>query len=172
MPLGPHSIAMWIVDTQEQTLGMGENLKVLCEPIASHFTVVSVKKWQAWLAAGAEAAGDPAVEAAIAEEKQMIGPNLLEWHQQHMREHSPKPPAPWACPHVHSATLIVGIKTHARGFRARDALRRTWLTQLGVAPLTSACAWYVQIKHTLLCCLLNVLVLPVNIIYIQQVIKL
>jgi len=174
VPLGPHSVAMWIVDPQQLSRGgmavqhtLAKDLGAkLSEPTTSHFTVVNVEDWRAWVAAGAEAADSPTEQAAIAQEKRMVAPSLLEWHRLKMLDGSLKISAPWACSAAHSASLIIGIKTHAKGFRARDALRRTWLTDLGVAPMASACVWWVRTGFGCASCLLHHIVKLISIYFV------
>ena len=156
MPLGPHTIAMWILDPHVSSAG-NQNATLpseigykLSETAVTHFTVVSSDEWRAWLASGAEDVYDPKERAAIMQERRMVAPSLLEWHRLQRIEKTPVDSASWACTSVQSAVLMIGIKTHSKGFKSRDALRRTWLNELGDAPSQAkACIWCVHYNGTL-----------------------
>ena len=158
MPLGAHTVAAWIVDSQSGGSGsqkialpleMGYNLS---ETTVTHFTVVSTDEWKAWVASGAEVNNNAKEQVAIVQEKRMVAPSLLEWHRFQKLDDSPKDPVPWSCTSVQSPVLMIGIKTHAKGFKSRDALRRTWLNGLGDAPKAKACAWCVRKYDILAVC--------------------
>jgi len=144
LTVGEHRVSLWV-----QQGGYG----VLVPPVRARFSVVSPEAWEAWVAAGAGA--DEEERAAMAREKLLVAPPLLAWHGQRLQrggigrvsgvEPSPRGgrQSPWACPvggdvGGNGVELLIGIKTHALGFPARDALRRTWL---GDAP-SSVCAWF------------------------------
>jgi hypothetical protein len=117
-------VSVWV-----EQVGYG----VLVAPVRTAFRVVSALDWAAWVAAGAGA--DDAEQAAMAQEQALVAPTLLTWHnQQHSQQHSQQRsqqrsqrPHPWVCHVDLKVDLLVGIKTHALGFAARDAMRRTWL---------------------------------------------
>ena len=161
MPLGAHSIAAWIVNAQQlprdasinQNAGLlRETNFMMSETTVTHFTVVSTAEWKAWVASGAEVNNNSKEQVAIVQEKRMVAPSLLEWHRFQKLDDSPKDPVPWSCTSVQSPVLMIGIKTHAKGFKSRDALRRTWLNGLGDAPKAKACAWCVRKYDILAVC--------------------
>ena len=137
--LGSHSITASIVNSS-------------AAPSTSEFTVVSREEYAEAVRNGlldddGDDGGEGPAERAVAmaREAEIVESSLVEWHGRQrgvgVPPRSVSPPS-WAC-HRRSGgprpQLVAGIKSYAGGFAARDALRRTWLSNI----TSGACAWFI-----------------------------
>jgi hypothetical protein len=142
--IGNHVVEVWL---------QHENGEPIIPPKLTTFEVRERNEYKKWLKYGGSHIANETYLNEIMQEKKMVGPTLKTWYfgntaatNQHQHRHplnsSPISSAGWTCSQTDRnkpIDFVIGIKTSAYGFIDRQALRKTWLSQINKD--SQVCVW-------------------------------